>query len=193
VAPARAAREDLVGPIRIRSGGGAGPARARPASTACHEPGSGAPPRQRASPRPSLTRSGQPPDVTAELEAVAQSGDAAVVRVELHRDGKHAFTDFLFLYRTADWWQIIAGICERQPDRLGPSPATTGHRGCGARTPVYSRADERRAPDPVAAAETGGDVMAKGQVKKEKTNKPKLSPKEKKAAKAKKKAAKAGM
>jgi hypothetical protein len=42
----------------------------------------------------------------------------------------------------------------------------------------------------VAAAETGGDVMAKGQVKKEKTNKPKLSPKEKKAAKAKKKAAK---
>jgi hypothetical protein len=33
--------------------------------------------------------------------------------------------------------------------------------------------------------------MAKGQVKQEKTNKPKLSPKEKKAAKAKKKAAKA--
>ena len=33
--------------------------------------------------------------------------------------------------------------------------------------------------------------MAKGQVKKEKTNKPKLSPKEKKAAKATKKAKKA--
>jgi hypothetical protein len=33
--------------------------------------------------------------------------------------------------------------------------------------------------------------MAKGQVKKEKTNKPKLSPKEKKKAKADKKAAKA--
>ena len=37
----------------------------------------------------------------------------------------------------------------------------------------------------------GGNKMAKGQVKKQKTNKPKLSPKEKKAAKAKKQAAKA--
>jgi len=40
-------------------------------------------------------------------------------------------------------------------------------------------------------AEDGGDHMAKGQVKKEKTNKPKLSPKQKKAAKAAKKASKA--
>ncbi len=39
-------------------------------------------------------------------------------------------------------------------------------------------------------AENGGAEMAKGQVKKEKSNKPKLSPKEKKAAKATKKAAK---
>jgi len=37
----------------------------------------------------------------------------------------------------------------------------------------------------------GGNEMAKGQVKKQKTNKPKLSPKEKKAKKAKKQAAKA--
>lgn len=36
----------------------------------------------------------------------------------------------------------------------------------------------------------GDRIMAKGQVKKEKTNKPKLSPKEKKANKAAKKAAK---
>ena len=39
--------------------------------------------------------------------------------------------------------------------------------------------------------ENGGDEMAKGQVKKEKTNKSKLSPKEKKAKKATQKAAKA--
>jgi len=39
-------------------------------------------------------------------------------------------------------------------------------------------------------AENGGNQMAKGQVKKEKTNKPKLSPKEKKAKKAEKRAAK---
>jgi hypothetical protein len=42
-----------------------------------------------------------------------------------------------------------------------------------------------------AVAEDGGNQMAKGQVKKEKSNKPKLSPKEKKQAKANKKAAKA--
>jgi hypothetical protein len=40
-------------------------------------------------------------------------------------------------------------------------------------------------------AENGDKEMAKGQVKKEKSNKPKLSPKEKKAAKAAKKAGKA--
>jgi len=40
-------------------------------------------------------------------------------------------------------------------------------------------------------AEDGGIEMAKGQVKKEKSNKPKLSAKEKKKAKAAKKAAKA--
>jgi hypothetical protein len=39
----------------------------------------------------------------------------------------------------------------------------------------------------------GGNEMAKGQVKKQKTNKPKLSPKEKKAKKAKKRAAKTAM
>ena len=39
--------------------------------------------------------------------------------------------------------------------------------------------------------ENGGSEMAKGQVKKEKSNKPKLSAKEKKKAKAAKKAAKA--
>jgi len=43
--------------------------------------------------------------------------------------------------------------------------------------------------DPVA--EDGGNQMAKGQVKKAKTNKPKLSAKEKKAKKAAKQAAKA--
>lgn len=40
-------------------------------------------------------------------------------------------------------------------------------------------------------AEDGGNEMAKGQVRKARTNKPKLSPKEKKANKAAKQAAKA--
>jgi len=51
---------------------------------------------------------------------------------------------------------------------------------------------DRRPRDQVPVAEDdGGSDMAKGQVKKEKSNKPKLSAKEKKKAKADKKASKA--
>lgn len=55
------------------------------------------------------------PDISADLELVAASGDAAVVKVELSRDGKHLFTDFLSLYRTADGWKIVAKIYQRHP------------------------------------------------------------------------------
>ena len=55
------------------------------------------------------------PDITADLELVAASGDAAVVRVELSRDGKHVFTDLLSLYRTADGWKVVAKIFHRHP------------------------------------------------------------------------------
>ena len=44
-----------------------------------------------------------------------------------------------------------------------------------------------------SVADDGGNEMAKGQIKKEKSNKPKLSTKEKKKAKAMKKAAKKAM
>ncbi len=55
------------------------------------------------------------PDISADLELVATSGDAAVVKVELSRDGKHLFTDFLSLYRTADGWKVVAKIYQRHP------------------------------------------------------------------------------
>ena len=72
--------------------------------------------------------------------------------------------------------------------------ALTGHAPSAcSRTSVYScilrRLSVARLNRP--ATENGGNGMAKGDAKKEKTNKPKLSPKEKKAAKAKKQAAKA--
>jgi ketosteroid isomerase-like protein len=35
---------------------------------------------------------------------------AAVARVEVHRDGKHIFTDYLSLYRFADGWKIVGKI-----------------------------------------------------------------------------------
>ena len=50
------------------------------------------------------------PRIEAALEVVGETADAAVVRVELTRDGRHVFTDFLSLYRTADGWRIVGKI-----------------------------------------------------------------------------------
>jgi hypothetical protein len=55
------------------------------------------------------------PEISADLEVVGLSGDTAVVKVELSRDGKHVFTDFLSLYRTAPGWQIVAKVFRRHP------------------------------------------------------------------------------
>lgn len=54
-------------------------------------------------------------DISADVEIIGQSGNAAVVKVELSRDGKHVFTDFLSLYKTPDGWKIVAKIYQRHP------------------------------------------------------------------------------
>ncbi len=36
------------------------------------------------------------------------AGHAAVARVELRRDGRHVFSDFLSLYKFADGWRIVS-------------------------------------------------------------------------------------
>jgi ketosteroid isomerase-like protein len=43
------------------------------------------------------------------------TGDAAVARVELYKDGKHVFTDYISLYRLADGWKIVGKIYYRHP------------------------------------------------------------------------------
>ena len=53
------------------------------------------------------------PKIDHEFSLVDVSGDAAVARVELHRDGKHTFTDYLSLYRTSDGWRIVGKIFQR--------------------------------------------------------------------------------
>jgi hypothetical protein len=55
------------------------------------------------------------PDISAELEVVGRSGKTAVVKVDLSRDGKHVFTDFLSLYETAEGWKIVAKVYTRHP------------------------------------------------------------------------------
>jgi len=56
-----------------------------------------------------------PPEVEADLEIIGESGDTAVVRVELTRNDEHAFTDFLSLYRTAEGWKIVGKVFQSHP------------------------------------------------------------------------------
>jgi len=51
-----------------------------------------------------------PPEVKAEFTRIDVTGNAAVVQLQLHRGGKHVFTDFLSLYRFPDGWRIVAKI-----------------------------------------------------------------------------------
>ena len=53
-------------------------------------------------------RKGPAPAIRHEFASVDITGNAAVARVLVHRDGKHVFTDYLSLYRFADGWKIVA-------------------------------------------------------------------------------------
>ena len=55
-------------------------------------------------------RTGPAPQIRAEFPLVDVTKNEAVARVEVHRDGKHIFTDYLSLYRFADGWKIVGKI-----------------------------------------------------------------------------------
>ena len=55
-------------------------------------------------------RTGPAPQIRAEFPLVDVTNNAAVARVEVHRDGKHIFTDYLSLYKFADGWKIVGKI-----------------------------------------------------------------------------------
>lgn len=55
-------------------------------------------------------RKGPRPEIRHEFPHTEVTGNAAVVKVELYRDGKHTFTDYLSLYRFADGWRIVSKI-----------------------------------------------------------------------------------
>lgn len=52
---------------------------------------------------------------SAEFPLVEVTGSAAVCKVEITRDGRHLFTDYLTLYRFADGWKIVGKIFYRHP------------------------------------------------------------------------------
>ncbi len=47
---------------------------------------------------------------THQFEIVDLSGNAAVARIELFKDGKHVFTDFMSLYKFDEGWKIVNKI-----------------------------------------------------------------------------------
>ena len=53
------------------------------------------------------------PATTAEITVLDRSGDSAVVRVKLFRDGKQLFTDYISLYRFESGWKMVGKIFYR--------------------------------------------------------------------------------
>jgi hypothetical protein len=51
-----------------------------------------------------------PYDTTWEFPMVDVTGNAAVARVEIFRDRKHIYTDYMSLYRFSDGWKIVNKI-----------------------------------------------------------------------------------
>jgi ketosteroid isomerase-like protein len=55
------------------------------------------------------------PVIKAEFPVVEIAGAAASARVEVFRDGKHTFTDYLLLYKFADGWKIVSKTYHTHP------------------------------------------------------------------------------
>jgi len=60
-----------------------------------------------------------PPDALRTTEAtypiIDVTADVALCKVELSREGKHIFTDYLLLYRFDDGWKIVGKAFYRHP------------------------------------------------------------------------------
>ena len=53
------------------------------------------------------------PTTTADIQVLDRVGDSAVVRVNLFRDGKQIFTDYISLYRFDAGWKLVGKIFHR--------------------------------------------------------------------------------
>ncbi len=50
------------------------------------------------------------PNITHKIPVVEVEGNAAIARIEVYRDGKHIFTDFMSLYKDRAGWKIVGKI-----------------------------------------------------------------------------------
>ncbi len=56
------------------------------------------------------------PVVKHEFPVVEITGKAAIVKVELYKDGRHVFTDFISLYKFEDGWKLVGKTFYRHPN-----------------------------------------------------------------------------
>lgn len=56
------------------------------------------------------------PTITHKFPQIDITGNAAVVKVELYRDGKHIFSDYISLYKFDDGWKLVGKIFYRHPN-----------------------------------------------------------------------------
>jgi len=56
-----------------------------------------------------------PPRTEGKFINVDVTGNAAVVKLELNREGKKTFTDYLVLYKFAEGWRIVSKTFYRHP------------------------------------------------------------------------------
>lgn len=53
------------------------------------------------------------PEIKGDITVLDRSGNAAVAKVALFRDGKQIFTDYISLYRFDDGWKLVAKTFHR--------------------------------------------------------------------------------
>jgi hypothetical protein len=53
------------------------------------------------------------PETKADIKVLDRSGDTAVVRVKLFRDGTQIFTDYISLYRFESGWKLVGKVFHR--------------------------------------------------------------------------------
>ena len=59
---------------------------------------------------------GKMPRTEGKILTIDIIGSAATVKIELHREGKHIFTDYLALYKFTEGWRIVSKTFYRHPD-----------------------------------------------------------------------------
>ena len=62
-----------------------------------------------------LKKNPMPPkhETTHEFSMIDITGNAAVAKIEIFRDGKHIFTDYMSLYKFKEGWKIVGKIYYR--------------------------------------------------------------------------------